>query len=455
MDIEYEHLKLKDFNLRIGYPTIVNIDAGKEEFKYIEVKDPLSLIYIGFATQNYDINFRLYKYKDSDTKSENGHKGGFFKEILNVEKLEANDTPVKFILLAPEPCFYKVVWDNSYSWLNNKKLRIRLSILRPTEILDSNNFASFIDESKLPISIITTDNQGRQHESIPLQDLKKVKKPPIFSYIDESGKQTYRVNNFSNYCTNEITGSILYVNVFGIIEQNRAKIFYLSKENTDLILLNDFVISSKEFEDNLLKSVSESINHFSEGVSEQFSKIVLHSILLNTDYNEVSDNSVQNRDFIRSLGYYPEAMIKDLEERMHVQFRYKKLSEGLLEYALYKRYLKLKENTNERILMICLDSNNNINTSLHVDESITSNSIKSEISEFDAEVQKQSILKVINECQTNVGSIVVILASTSFDDKILDDLFNELETEVNVPSSIEKLGRKDWLEMFGLIPNFH
>lgn len=456
MEIEYENLKLKDFNLRIGYPTIVNIDAGKEEFKYIEVKDPLSLVYIGFATQNYDINFRLYKYKDSDNKFENGQKGGFFKEILNVEKLEANDSPVKFILLAPEPCFYKVVWDNSYSWLNNKRLRIRLSILRPTEILDSKNFASFIDESnKLPISILTTDSQGKLHESIPLQDIKKIKKPPGFSYIDESGKQTYKVNNFSNYCMNEITGSILYVNVFGTVEQNKAKIFYLNKENSELILLNDFTISSKEFENSLLKAVSESINNFSEGVNEQFSKIVLHSVLLNTDYNEVTDNSVPNRDFIRSLGYFPEALIKDLEERMHVQFRFKRLSEGLLQYVLYKRYLKLKENTNEKIFMICLDSNNNISTSLYVDENITSNSIKTGTTEIDQEVLKQAILNAINDCQTNVGSIVVVMASTKFEDKVLEDLYNHLETEVNVPSSIEKLGKKDWFEMFGLIPNFH
>lgn len=454
MDIEFENLKLKDFNLRIGYPTIVSIDAGKEEFKYIEVKDPLSIVYIGFATQNYDINFRIYKYKDSDSKSENGVKGGFFKEILNVEKLEANDTPVKFILLAPEPCFYKVVWDNSYSWLNNKRLRIRVSILRPTEILDSTKFATFIDEShQLPISIVTTDSKGKHHEEIPLQEIKKIKKPPVFSFIDESGKQTYKVNNFSNYCINEITGDILYINIFAIIEQNKAKLFYLKKDNNELILQNNFEISSKVFEDSLLKTVSESISNFSEGVNEQFSKIVLHSVVLNTDYNEINNQAVLNKDFIRSLGYYPETMIMNLEERMHVQFRFKKLTEALIEYVLYKRYLNLNENTNEKILLICIDDNRNINLGLYIEEHITTNSIKSEETENNIESLKKTILTSIKDYETNIGSFVVILASTGFDDESFISLYELLSKELKEP--IEKLNKKDWFEMFGLIPNFH
>ena len=61
--IEYESLKLSDINVRVGYPIVMEIEAGKEDFKYIEINEPDSIIYIGFALLNYDINFKLLKYK--------------------------------------------------------------------------------------------------------------------------------------------------------------------------------------------------------------------------------------------------------------------------------------------------------------------------------------------------------------------------------------------------------
>jgi hypothetical protein len=61
-DVEFEKLKLADFNLRVGYPYSNEVDAGSEMFRYIEVVEPNSLVYVCFATQTNDITLHLLKY---------------------------------------------------------------------------------------------------------------------------------------------------------------------------------------------------------------------------------------------------------------------------------------------------------------------------------------------------------------------------------------------------------
>jgi hypothetical protein len=106
-DIDIEVLKFSDFNLRIGYPTSFDIEAGAQVSKFIEVYEPNSLVYIGFATQAYDISFELFKYmninvkmrhltvvNDEDDEDQLFDKENF-KSIMRLEKVDSNKAPIK------------------------------------------------------------------------------------------------------------------------------------------------------------------------------------------------------------------------------------------------------------------------------------------------------------------------------------------------------------------------
>ena len=132
--VEYENLNFSNFNLRIAYPYLSIIEAGNEFSKYIEIENPNSLIYIGVATNNYDINVKLFKYcpnitneyNDYDDSNDNIH----FIEIYKIERIDSSEIPLKIILFCKEKGIYKLVFDNSYSWFNSKTVRYRLSVLK-------------------------------------------------------------------------------------------------------------------------------------------------------------------------------------------------------------------------------------------------------------------------------------------------------------------------------------
>ena len=132
--VEYENLNFSNFNLRIAYPYLSIIEAGNQFSKYIEIENPNSLIYIGVATNNYDINVKLFKYcpnitneyNDYDDSNDNIH----FIEIYKIERIDCSEIPLKIILFCKEKGIYKLVFDNSYSWFNSKTVRYRLSVLK-------------------------------------------------------------------------------------------------------------------------------------------------------------------------------------------------------------------------------------------------------------------------------------------------------------------------------------
>ena len=100
-EVENELLFINRFNLRIGSPYTLEIEAGSEECKYLEVYYPDSIIYVGFALESKDINFEILKY-DNDTfnsvenyhiDNENDNKK--FKSLIRVDSIECSTVPVK------------------------------------------------------------------------------------------------------------------------------------------------------------------------------------------------------------------------------------------------------------------------------------------------------------------------------------------------------------------------
>ncbi len=159
--IEFDILNFSDFNLRVGYPNYIYIEAGNEYSKYLEIEHKFSLIYLGFATQFYDINFHLLKYcpnvnnddiiYDEDDPTDKGH----FVEIFKLEKIDCSELPVKIILFVKAPGIYKIVFSNNYSWINEKIIRYRISILKPLseiKIENENNNINENEDNKIDIN---------------------------------------------------------------------------------------------------------------------------------------------------------------------------------------------------------------------------------------------------------------------------------------------------------------
>ena len=144
-DTESDIISLNDFNLRVGCPMNIEIKAGCSEEKLIEVRNPNSLVYIGFNTVGFNINLHLVKFcpnlenDSNELEKAQFEQQKYFYEIFKIEKIEGS----KIVLFVKNPGIYKVIFDNKYSWFNSKSIRYRLSILKEmgndNEIKNENN----------------------------------------------------------------------------------------------------------------------------------------------------------------------------------------------------------------------------------------------------------------------------------------------------------------------------
>ena len=150
-NVESDIIFISSFNLNIGCPINIEIAAGDEEEKLIEVKDPNSLLYIGFNLPSYDINFHLIKYcpnidftlmsKEKTEKRVQFEEQKYFFEVFKLDKSRG----AKIILFIKNPGIYKIIFDNKYSWFNAKLLRYRCNILKELNVLGLSSFNSSDD----------------------------------------------------------------------------------------------------------------------------------------------------------------------------------------------------------------------------------------------------------------------------------------------------------------------
>ena len=119
--------------IKTVFPIEKNVEPGKSYTHIIEVFHPFSIIYIGFATQYYDISFRLKliclfsQIKNPNVKEED-------MVIYTKEAINATKHPCRVVYFAKKPGLYKIEFDNSYSWINNKCIRYKLLVLQPQNL---------------------------------------------------------------------------------------------------------------------------------------------------------------------------------------------------------------------------------------------------------------------------------------------------------------------------------
>ena len=184
-NVESDTIYLSNFNLNIGCPLNIEIAAGDEEEKIIEVKYPNSLLYIGFNLNYYDINFHLIKYcpnlnfalmsKDVSEKKEEYEDQKFFYEIFKLEKSKG----AKIILFIKNPGIYKIIFDNKYSWINTKELKYRCTILKEfnnnLELSGSNSNDEIKLDKKESIDDLNNIENNKEIEKENIEESEEIK----------------------------------------------------------------------------------------------------------------------------------------------------------------------------------------------------------------------------------------------------------------------------------------
>ena len=169
INVESDIIYLSDFNLHIGCPINIDIPAGDEEEKLIEIKYPNSLLYIGFNLPYYDINFHLIKYCPNINNSELANDKNeikvqyeehrFFYEIFSLEKTQG----AKIILFIKSPGIYKALFDNKYSWFKSKLLRFRCTVLKEMNTLNMSMSPSTSNDD-IKVENINKDKEDKEDE---------------------------------------------------------------------------------------------------------------------------------------------------------------------------------------------------------------------------------------------------------------------------------------------------
>ena len=202
IDIQSDIIFINDFNLNIGCPSNIEIKAGYEEERLIEIKSQNCLLYIGYNLPSFDINFHLIKYcpniNNSLKSKENGeektqyedHK--YFYEIFRLEK----SSNAKIILLVKNPGIYKIIFDNKYSWFNNKLLRYRCTIMKEFNSLGLSSINSNDD-----IKSDLKENKDKKENNE--EDKKEDKK--IEENVENKNKNTKVTVKFNSSSMTEIS----------------------------------------------------------------------------------------------------------------------------------------------------------------------------------------------------------------------------------------------------------
>lgn len=101
VDFQLETLFLNNFNLRVGSPYSLEIDASSSENIILEVYYPNSIIYVAFAVEFKDISFEIFKYQQNDhfdsvhQQDLNESEDKKFKSFFRVDYLTHSSHPVK------------------------------------------------------------------------------------------------------------------------------------------------------------------------------------------------------------------------------------------------------------------------------------------------------------------------------------------------------------------------
>ena len=119
--IYYEDLCLLNYDYKHGVFERITVQPGETFTFYVYLQRKRALLDLCFTLDNKDVNVRVTSISPEGTEH----------EVVNATKLLANDTPMKLLMYNNKRVVYKIQFDNSYSWFNNKVLQIKCNTFYP------------------------------------------------------------------------------------------------------------------------------------------------------------------------------------------------------------------------------------------------------------------------------------------------------------------------------------
>lgn len=420
-----EDIYVKDCNILIGYPLTIAIEPGAMHTQYFEIAYSNSLIYIFFSVNSKDISFSLLKYNTNEDRNSNANANsiddetdkGHFIKVFQLDYVKCSIIPIKLILFAQSPGVYKVVFDNSYSWITSKEVKCRIVILKPLS----------------PILSIDTDvlSDGND-DQMGLCNKKKFN--VYYNSIDYSidiGVVEGRIKDCNQKRENGqmvIIPIIFYKNRLSLILNENTSLTYIDLNNSSMFSSSFMIESIEAF---LLKN---SII----GENKPISSIVLSFLSLNNhinDDNEEETEGVQkektNETIINkeTIGNHLRPLIDKYSNK--IQYHFNILSDVALIQSLYNKEKRNKEY--ETIVYFHIDSNI-AQVSVYND-----GIIYEEITGFDYEGDKSLIenaglfIEVIQKTNESFENIKIEVSYTNVDIALINNLI------INVSKATHKI----------------
>uniref|UniRef100_A0A672Z301 SEC14-like protein 2 n=1 Tax=Sphaeramia orbicularis TaxID=375764 RepID=A0A672Z301_9TELE len=114
-------------SMKVQYDSSVTISRGSVFQLEYDVTAPSSLLRWQFASDGADIGFGVYRR----TKKGGSQKVAEMLQVLPSERYNAHLVPEDSCLTCPEPGVYVLCFDNSYSFLQSKKVSYNVEVVPP------------------------------------------------------------------------------------------------------------------------------------------------------------------------------------------------------------------------------------------------------------------------------------------------------------------------------------
>ena len=293
---------------------VTNVFPGEENTFYFDIffKDE-SLIYFEYFLEDksMDINFELKIYDN------------YANEFISVYKGERVSETFRFFINSNGYCIYKIIFDNKFSWFNNKVINFRFSYLNPIteqitdEMLDNENY--FIVNKEYYFYIprkISIDS--------------KLKNIPIVVNLNNLRTVTLNDKNEILFKENKEDGIIISKVFFNYILSD-----YLQKlkiKETKKLLIS--IISQNEDLTNKLKDLKEQLDDCID---------------------------IEDKKFIKYLGFCPDKKIYNF----NIKYKIYDLNEQLVIcHKLLKHNEENNKNKNKIKSLLLIHVNKNIFTTI-------------------------------------------------------------------------------------------
>ena len=399
----YLPLYLKDItkmiiNDNFSQAYISNVFPGESNKIYFDTyfSDDV-LIYIEFYLQDKskDINFELNTYDNNSNK---------FKEIFKAERV---DETVRLFIRSSEHSIYELIFDNSYSWFNNKNVNFRISFLNP--ILDENS-----------------------EENIDTLDYFIVNREKFFySTINN-------INIYNNLNVHNIPVIINMNNLTTVkIKNNDEIVFNENKEEEEIIskLFFNYVLSRyiKKYKINSKQKIIISILSLNKNLAKN-----------NKNLQKQIDEHLNKEDirFIENIGFIPDIEINNI----NVNYKLYNLNEQIVINHKLLKHKKEQEKKSKQNIEINLYNPTNITKPLlliHINNNLLNTiffnkgdfhdklilSDPTEINFPDIEIKKneKDIFDLISKVNNNFKEIELILSYNNNIEKDEIDLIERIK----------------------------